>query len=162
MPYRFSRATPRKLAPGWVSGSASWRPPDFPSGAAVLAHPTRLLHSALPWPTIVPSFAFALDTTPRCCGSESFHSRSLHCLLPTQRPYLGCLGLCVLISRSPAHSVPHPGAVTFWICGLLSRRGVPLPCSPDSPTPLLGAICPVPGRSTSGIPWVGVWGLSVL
>lgn len=56
-------------------------------------------------------------------------------------------GFCVLISRSPAHSVPHPGAVCpFRISGPLSMRDVPLPCSPDSPTFW------VPGRCPSGIP----------
>ena len=73
--------------------------------------------------------------------------------LPRNAAIPGCLGLCVLISRSPVPSVLLPGAVcTSRIPGLLCRRAMPLPCSPDSSTLLLGAICPIPRRCSWGIP----------
>lgn len=149
MPYRLSRAPLRSLAPGCVSGSA------FPSCTSVtLAHqlgsltplssgPLRSPHLPLPWAPLPDVLA----------PWESFHCSRVHCLLPMQWCQPGCFRLYVPISHSPAHSVPHPGPVcSFWIFRALSRRGVPLPCSPDSLTSLLGVVCRVPGRCPSGTP----------
>lgn len=95
-----------------------------------------------------------LGTTSRCSGSVwVIPLPSPPLLLPRDAGIPGCLRLCVLIPRSPAPSVLHPGAVcTSRIPEPLSRRVVPLPCSPDSRTPLLGATCIFPGRWPSGIP----------
>lgn len=133
----------------WVESWAQpTRPPDSPSITPdPLAHPARLLHSALR-PALEPPTSRTLPWAPGLdalapCGS--LHSRRLHCRLPAQP-----------ILVPPAPRIPPTQAMFAHSGSSDPRRGVPLPVllihRPRSW---------VPSARSLGDPQVGVWGLSV-